>query len=269
MARAKASADINTLTEKQLAFVERYLTHFNGAQAARVAGYSAKSAATTARDLLQHPAIIAKLATRRSEIRKELQDTGRYDRDRILTELWEMATADSNDLIQLRRDACRYCHGIGHEYQYTEQERRRAEARHYAEAKEAGIPEEDIPPFIAAGGTGYNPNREPHPDCPECFGEGVERTIIADTRYLPAGARKLYAGIKITKDGMEVKQHSKDAAVDRVMKHLGLYEADNKQQGGNLVDSMRELISAAGGAAGGTLRPSPSNAMPQDDGDDE
>lgn len=43
MARAR-STDATPLTPKQLAFVERYLIHFNATQAATEAGYSARYA---------------------------------------------------------------------------------------------------------------------------------------------------------------------------------------------------------------------------------
>jgi hypothetical protein len=39
------------------------------------------------------------------------------------------------------------------------------------------------------GGPGWDPRRAPHPDCPECFGEGVERVHVNDTRQLSRARR--------------------------------------------------------------------------------
>jgi hypothetical protein len=66
------------------------------------------------------------------------------------------------------------------------------------EALAAGEP---APEF--AGGIGYNATLEPHPDCPECFGRGVESVIVTDTRKLTGKAAKLYAGAQQTKDGVK------------------------------------------------------------------
>jgi hypothetical protein len=58
----------------------------------------------------------------------------------------------------------------------------------------------------------------------ECFGKGLGRTYVNDTRKLSPAAAALYAGIKQTKDGIEVKMHSKLDAMERLCRHLGLYD---------------------------------------------
>ena len=40
----------------------------------------------------------------------------------------------------------------------------------------------------------------------------------------------LYAGAKETKYGIEIQMHDKGAALEKLFKHLGLYEKDNNQK---------------------------------------
>jgi phage terminase small subunit len=68
--------------------------------------------------------------------------------------------------------------------------------------------------------------RAPNPGCTACHGEGKPDVLVKDTRNLSPQAKALYAGVKITKDGLEVKMHSKLDALEKVFKHLGLYAAD-------------------------------------------
>lgn len=70
--------------------------------------------------------------------------------------------------------------------------------------------------------------RDPNPECAECRGDGRGNVLIKDTRKLTPQARALYAGVKITKEGLEVKMHSKLDALEKIFKHLGLYMADKK-----------------------------------------
>ena len=75
------------------------------------------------------------------------------------------------------------------------------------------------------------------------FGDGHGRVILKDTSKLSRQAVSLYAGVKQTKEGLEVKFHSKDGAAERMFKHLGLFEVDNSQK----VDPLRELLQGLGG----------------------
>lgn len=57
------------LTAKQQAFVERYLVSFNGAEAARLAGYSKHTARVQASVLLSNPNVKAAIAARIAELK--------------------------------------------------------------------------------------------------------------------------------------------------------------------------------------------------------
>lgn len=64
---------------------------------------------------------------------------------------------------------------------------------------------------------------EPNPDCDQCGGEGQGSVFVEDTRRLTGAARKLYAGVKVTKEGLEVKMHDKLGALTQVGRHLGMF----------------------------------------------
>lgn len=132
------------------------------------------------------------------------------DRERLVGELVAIATADPNELIEYRRCHCPDC-----------------------------WPADAHPrPGI------YDP---PSPDCVTCGGEGVGREIIADTRFLSPHARALYAGVKVTRDGMQVLMRDQDGAIDRLARVLGVFERDNAQKTKPLAEALREFFAGLHG----------------------
>lgn len=83
------------LTPLQARFVQEYLIDLNAAQAARRAGYSARSARTTGHRLLQHPKIAAKVA--RAQERRAART--RVSADRVVLELAKVAFGDPRRLL--------------------------------------------------------------------------------------------------------------------------------------------------------------------------
>lgn len=80
------------LSSKQIAFIERYLVHWNGALAAREAGYGVKAARSMACQLLKDPMIrsyaderLAELLMETDEVHKRLGDKGRASMAKFLT----------------------------------------------------------------------------------------------------------------------------------------------------------------------------------------
>lgn len=60
--------------------------------------------------------------------------------------------------------------------------------------------------------------------CPVCRGEGtIPDPWFADTREVPEQARRLFAGVKVTKEGIEVKTHDQMRALEMVARHLGMF----------------------------------------------
>jgi len=143
----------------------------------------------------------------------------------VLMELWRIATADPAELVEHHVGCCRYCHGAGHRYQETPRQReaRLAQFEGHRLAA-AGTPlEAKFEVFDELGGVGFNATRPPAADCPECFGRGEGLTVFKDTRKLSPGAKALYAGVKTTKDGVEVRMHDKSGALTKVGQHLGMF----------------------------------------------
>ena len=62
----------------------------------------------------------------------------------------------------------------------------------------------------------------PNPRCAACKGAGERTIIIADTESLSPAARRLIAGYKQTKDGIEVKLRDQDAAWSKLADYLGM-----------------------------------------------
>ena len=65
--------------------------------------------------------------------------------------------------------------------------------------------------------------------CEGCDGEGVGYAHGHDSRRLSGPAKLLYAGVKQTKDGLEIKMHDQLAALNMVAKHIGMF-VDRQQQ---------------------------------------
>ena len=49
------------------------------------------------------------------------------------------------------------------------------------------------------------------------------RSLSCQRRYASAAARRLYAGVKETKEGLDIKMHDPLAASQMVAKHLGMF----------------------------------------------
>lgn len=228
-------APMPTLLPREARFVEQYLVDLNGTQAYMRAYPDAN--ATTARsgasELLRKPAVAMAVAAGQ----RQLSARAQVDADEVVRRLGLMATADERELMEVRVASCRYCHGKGHRYHFTPAEFERAEAEH-AKLVELDKASGD---FDERGGTGYDGNKAPHPECPECFGDGIPRAVFKDTRRLSEGAALLFAGVKVTKDGFEVKTHSREAALVSMARVFGLFDDKLKLGGKVEVDATDEL----------------------------
>lgn len=230
------------LTPNEHRFVQEYLIDLNGTQAyMRVFPHvKPTSARVEACRMLAKPNIQESIAKGKQE---RAQRTG-ISADIALEHAWGIATADAREFVEYKVGCCRYCWGTDHRYQRTVAEFERAEAdlaRQNEELIAAG--KEGVKVFDPQGGTGYDLRRPPNPDCPECFGEGKGRTVFKDTSLVSPAAAALFAGVKETKDGVEIKVHSKDAALEKVFRHLGLFEKDNTQR--SLLEGVpREMLKA-------------------------
>ena len=235
-------------------FVAEYLVDLNGRQAAIRAGYSPQSARQTASELLATPEVQAKVQAAMDERAARVGITA----DDVVKGFRAIAEADPRELIELHRVCCRYCWGKGHKFQRTPREMEEAKAAHAADNAKLVAEGKAPRKFSEAGGTGYNPKNDPHPDCPECFGDGVERVIAKDTRDLSPSARRLYAGVKTTQHGLEIKMHGQTEALINIGKHLGIFkekvELTGKDGGPLTHQSMSAILDELDGAGTGLPR---------------
>lgn len=216
---AAGSRPASDLTDLQSRFVDEYLIDLNATKAAIRAGYSEKTAAVIGSENLIKPNIAAEIQLRKQERQQRTEITA----DVVLREVWQMFRADARELVEVRVGCCRHCYGEGHKRQRTVAEMNAA--------REKWIDSGKVPlDFDEEGGIGFNPLLPPHPTCPECGGDGYSRVVLHDTRKLSPEAASLYAGAKHGKNGIEIQMHDKVGIAEKLFKHLGLYEAHNKQR---------------------------------------
>jgi len=225
------------LTAKQKKFVLEYLVDLNATQAAIRAGYSPKTANEQGARLLTNVSVQEAIQKAMSKREQRTEIT----QDMVLQRWWSIATADPNELVHLRRLCCRHCFGIGHEYQWRDE-------KEYEEAVESVIKEaqaNDEKPVIPSdlGGYGFDRLLKPHPKCPICRGEGCVDLHMADTQATSPQARLLYAGVKQTQAGIEIKMQDQGKALDNVARHLGMFTDKIEHSGGttNTVNIMAGL----------------------------
>lgn len=251
----------SVLTDKQQRFVDEYMVDMNATQAAIRAGYSPHTANEQGSQLL------AKLSIQRAlnAARKAQQERTQITADGVLREAWNIVTADTRELVELKTGCCRCCYGEGHKWQRTVGEMNRDREKW---VEKGNNPAE----FDEQGGIGFNPLRAPHAECPECGGDGHARVVLKDTRYLSEKAIALYAGAKQTQFGIEVKLQDKSSYAERLFRHLGLYEKDNEQKTDPLATLLQRIASGNGNGFKPVVddpeRPAASMPMRPDEPDD-
>lgn len=211
----------STLTNNQARFVAEYMSVLPRNQAdayRRVFGEDHGAAASCASIMMGYPQVKAAIAKWEAELCKDL----RMDVEQYVRELVLVATADPRDLSERYIGSCRHCHGVGHQHQYTQNEFNMLLNAHIVRRARDKAPDPLGLDFDCKGGMGFNQRRAPHPECTECFGDGVGYEVFKDTRTLSAGAARLYAGVKKTRDGLEIKTRSPDKAIEILGNILGL-----------------------------------------------
>ncbi|MDE1179489.1 terminase small subunit [Paraburkholderia sp.] len=209
------------LTDKQRRFVDEYLVDLNATQAAIRAGYSPRTADKIASQLLGKTRVAEAIQAAQQERSARTQITA----DKVLQRWWDMANVDVNDLVEYRRSNCRHCWGIEFGYQWTHGEFEKAQR----ETEDDGKP---LP--SCEGGFGYDHQREPNPECPECGGDGRGKIHVHDTRRLKGAARALYAGVHQGKDGLKVLLEDRGKALENVARHLGMFNDKRDDDGKRL-----------------------------------
>ncbi|HHR5847871.1 TPA: terminase small subunit [Providencia alcalifaciens] len=200
------------LNDMQFRFVNEYLVDLNRTAAYKRAGGNGEGntayvgASRMYRNAKVNRAITDALADR--ERRTQITQ------DAVLKMWWDIATADVNELTEYRRLCCRHCWGFGFNYQWRD-------AVEYEDAVKKAMAA-NKPPQQDVGGYGYDDTLDPNPDCPRCNGAGIGRAHFHDTRDLTGAARRLFAGVKEGKFGVEVITRNQDDALKMVAQHLGM-----------------------------------------------
>lgn len=208
----------NALTEKQRNFVELWLVHRNAHQA-YIEAYEAKrmNPATAYRNghkMLRHDKIAPIIEARLEQLGERLTDETELTIQRVVEEYIALSFADPDEVTGVRVGACRYCHGADHMYHWTPAEF--AEATRKAERAETELPDPQ-------GGLDFDRTALPDPACPECRGEGQLRQVPVDTSKLSPGGRALFAGVKPTANGLEIKLRDRDKALENAAKIIGAF----------------------------------------------
>lgn len=146
----------------------------------------------------------------------------------LLQTYYEIATADPNEIISYVIDCCRHCYGLDHAYQWVDEAeyaRKVQETMDWNAQLPANAPaalRRTMPEM--AGGFGFWPTHDPNPACPFCFGRGDGRALVHDTTKLSPAARKLYKGVKETKNGIEVLMHDQSEAAQALLRVAGAFK---------------------------------------------
>lgn len=212
------------LTDKQTKFA--ILVGIEGktkSEAYRIAygrpGASIERAANEGTAISRKPHVAKVIAHYREQRRAASLDRVTMGIEDLMRVYVAIALTDPNELVQLRVGCCRYCWGIEGKYQWREREYltavREWEAKN--EARRGPMPSIE-------GGLGFAAAAEPNPRCDDCGGEGVSRVVPLDTTRLSEGARHLYRGCQLTKEGIKIKFADKDKTLENIGRILGAFD---------------------------------------------
>ena len=180
-------------------FLQAYLANHRRVEAAAIiAGMSAIQAAGHAKGMLRRPRVQQRLAELELESLKRME----LDADRLIRTEYLLATTSAIDeLYNIFYPPCRYCYGENNRFHYThgEQEKRFDDYMRLSDKQKR-----QTGPLDEKGGTGFDIDSDPNPDCPNCFGRGdiTHPVMVAKPLHeISQRGRMLIAGIKY-KDGM-------------------------------------------------------------------
>ncbi len=229
------------LTPKQLRFVVEYFATGNATEAYRraydVTRMQATTVARNAHALLRNDKIATLVAQRKQEAITQAS----FGLKEAFAELVTVATADATELTAYRRLCCRHCWGVGNAYQWVDEDEYEAEYEAWTARQSAKRKTTRDPQPSDVGGYGFAFNERPNPECPRCRGEGKADAFFADTRFLSPAAKRLFRGVKVTKDGVQVLTRDPDAALDKIVRMLGGYKDTLVVHPGQPVDDAKSL----------------------------
>ena len=183
--------------------------------------FVARNAKRDARALLLDKDVASRLAM----ASREALRMKRLDAKAVLERIAQIAFADVTSVAKVRRVNCRHCWGKGFKRMGTQGEHDEACMRAIVQAQVKGLNEYEEPP-LPPGGLGFDGKRPPHPDCPECFGEGIAEVHLADFDKVSDDVKPLISNVKEGKYGIEVGFHSQTEALKILANCFGLMQPD-------------------------------------------
>lgn len=241
-----------TLTAKQERFALA-LAHLNNASAAYRVAYDVRpnTLPNTVNRCAYELAHMPKIQARVRAIKAEAAQGTVADLRELAQMYYDIATADTNEVIRWVHTCCRHCYGIGHAYQwksdveFTDVYMRVSDA---IAAGSQGTPAERkaaaklvLPVFD--GGAGYDKRLDPVLTCPECCGKGEQTHEVADTTKLTGKAALLYEGLKVTQHGIEIKLADKAAAREALGRMMGAFkDPDPRRMNGEAIEGEAERL---------------------------
>jgi phage terminase small subunit len=168
--------------------------------------------------LLNKPQVAAEIFRLQKELARSTLKTAAD----VTNEFLRVAYADPGQVMHHRRLCCRYCYGINHAYQWKNEREFKIALALHAQPK-TGRRKSPIPEAAPTdeGGYGFRFNMSPHPDCPECLGEGHVDLFIADTTKMSADDRRMIKKMKVTKDGLSIELRDQSDALTKAGQMLG------------------------------------------------
>jgi len=214
----------NALTEKQRNFVELWLVHRNAHYAYEHAYEASRMNPATSYvngcKLLKNTKIAPVIEARLAALGETMDEETGFSVQAAWREFMALASANPDEVTGVRVGACRYCHGADHMYHWTPAEYamavREAEIREIKGGEAVMYPDPQ-------GGLDFDRTAPPDPACPECRGEGQLRQVPVDTSKLSPGGRALFAGVKPTANGLEIKLRDRDKALENAAKIIGAF----------------------------------------------
>lgn len=208
-------------------FAAEYLVDLDG-QAAYlrvVPNVRPESARVLAHKLLTRDTVQAHVKRLNEE---RMERTG-ISADRTLRILEAQAYGDRTALTAVHVGCCRYCWGDKFGYQRTDGEYADDRAEHQEKVAMMLALDKPLPPdFNERGGPGFHAGKMPNPECPSCAGDGDPKAVLKDTRRVNAEVLAMFDGAKNGKNGVEINITDRQTALTALMRHQGLFEADNK-----------------------------------------
>lgn len=224
------------MSMKDWMFFSELVIDWNASAALRRSGvYDGKNLWAEAARRFNKPAMQKEIAKYKEHVQGKIE----LNAELVSRDIVNVLSADPRELYEVVTLACRYCWGIDHKYQRTINEERKEMTRCDMKGEQ----------YNPLGGTGWNPYRGPHEDCPECFGRGVIEETLKDVRFLSPAAAALYAGGERTKNGLKINMRSKDAARKDAALYLGLNKETVAVIDGKKLEDMSndELLALARG----------------------